>query len=79
MLWHQALLSFVQRYKYDTTVEQKEALKLLLRHQSHPKITPEVRREIVNSKSRGEDDQRQAAALTDTFAFNFGDSAMEVE
>ncbi|XP_066904867.1 bystin [Halyomorpha halys] len=52
VLWHQALLTFVQRYKSDISSEQKEALLGLLRHQSHPTITPEIRRELQNAKCR---------------------------
>ncbi|KAL1916665.1 uncharacterized protein VTP21DRAFT_5369 [Calcarisporiella thermophila] len=54
VLWHQALLVFVQRYKQDLTPEQKEALLELLRHKSHELITPEIRREIANSVARGD-------------------------
>ena len=52
VLWHQSLLTFVQRYKEDMSVEQKEALLELIRSKSHHDITPEIRREIVNSKCR---------------------------
>jgi len=52
VLWHQALLTFMQRYKEDISSEQKEALMELLRVQSHEQITPEVRRELMNSKCR---------------------------
>lgn len=52
VLWHQSLLTFVQRYKEDMSVEQKEALMELVRTKTHRDITPEVRREIVNSKCR---------------------------
>ena len=52
VLWHQSLLTFVQRYKEDLSVEQKESLLELIRCQSHHEITPEVRREIINSKCR---------------------------
>ena len=52
VLWHQALLAFVQRYKEDLSLEQKEGLLELLKTKSHHGITPEVRREIVNSKCR---------------------------
>ena len=52
VLWHQALLAFVQRYKEDLSLEQKEALLELMKSKSHHEITPEVRREIVNSKCR---------------------------
>lgn len=52
VLWHQSLLTFVQRYKEDVSVEQKEALMELIRNKTHRDITAEVRREIVNSKCR---------------------------
>ena len=52
VLWHQSLLTFVQRYKEDMSAEQKEGLLELLRTKCHHEITPEVRREIVNSKCR---------------------------
>lgn len=51
-LWHQALLSFAQRYKNDISSEQKEALLQLLRKKSHQKITPDVRRELQAAKTR---------------------------
>lgn len=54
VLWHQALLTFVQRYKEDISSEQKEALFELLRAHSHNQITPEIRRELQQSKSRDE-------------------------
>ncbi|XP_076289465.1 bystin [Lasioglossum baleicum] len=52
VLWHQALLTFVQRYKSDISSEQKEALLELLKKQSHHTITPEVRRELQHAKCR---------------------------
>ena len=52
VLWHQSLLTFVQRYKEDMSVEQKETLMELIRNKTHHDITAEVRREIVNSKCR---------------------------
>lgn len=52
VLWHQSLLTFVQRYKEDVSIEQKESLLELIRVKAHCDITPEVRREIVNSKCR---------------------------
>lgn len=42
VLWHQALLTFVQRYKSDISSEQRDALLHLLKKQSHPSITAEV-------------------------------------
>jgi len=54
VLWHQCLLVFVQHYKQDLSSEQKDALLELLRVQSHYQITPEIRKELLNSKSRDE-------------------------
>lgn len=55
VLWHQSLLVFAQRYKEDVSSEQKEALLELLTVHSHALITPEIRRELVNSKCRDEE------------------------
>ena len=52
VLWHQCLLTFVQRYKEDISMEQKEALLELIRTKSHHEISPEIRREIVHSNCR---------------------------
>ncbi|CAI9576540.1 unnamed protein product [Staurois parvus] len=52
VLWHQSLLTLCQRYKEDMSSEQKEALHELLRIQNHPQISNEIRRELLNSKSR---------------------------
>jgi essential nuclear protein 1 len=43
---------FHRRYKEDITTEQKEALLQVLRRHPHPEISDEVRRELVQSKSR---------------------------
>ena len=52
MLWHQALLTFVQRYKSDISSEQKEALLEIIKVHVHYEITNEVRRELSNAKCR---------------------------
>jgi essential nuclear protein 1 len=54
VMWHQCLLTFVQRYKQDLTIEEKEGLKELMRKQNHPNVTPEIRRELFSSRSRGD-------------------------
>lgn len=58
VLWHQALLVFVQRYKNEVGVEGKAKLRDLMKVHSHPKITVEVRRELFGSaawrEERGE-------------------------
>ncbi|CAG9861732.1 unnamed protein product [Phyllotreta striolata] len=56
VLWHQALLAFVQRYKADISTEQREALLELLKKQNHPVVTPEVRRELQHAKCRDFED-----------------------
>ena len=52
VLWHQSLLTFVQRYKGDISSEQREALHKLLRAQSHYQITPNIRRELESATCR---------------------------
>merc|ERR1712127_358152 len=54
VLWQQTLLAFVQHYKSEMTVEQKEQLKAVMRAQPHPDITPEIRRELFSSRNRGD-------------------------
>jgi len=54
ILWQQSLLAFAQHYKAEISPQQKETLKLLLRAQPHPKITPEIRRELFSGRSRGD-------------------------
>ncbi|KAJ1904481.1 snoRNA-binding rRNA-processing protein [Tieghemiomyces parasiticus] len=54
VLWHQALLTLAQRYKADVTPDQKDALLDLLKYQFHEGISPEVRRELMNSTCRSE-------------------------
>ncbi|XP_058445755.1 bystin [Malaya genurostris] len=51
-LWHNAFLTFAQRYKNDISTEQREALLRLLKKKSHPKITPEIRRELMAAVCR---------------------------
>ncbi|KAJ3526633.1 hypothetical protein NM688_g8236 [Phlebia brevispora] len=53
VLWHQSLLVFCQRYASDLTPDQKDALLDVTRANPHPQISPEVRRELVNSVERG--------------------------
>jgi essential nuclear protein 1 len=56
ILWHQALLVFVQRYKNDLLPDQKEAIKQVIKQHNHPYFADEVRRELANSQNRGEND-----------------------
>nr|CAG4645498.1 EOG090X058P [Lynceus sp. MCZ IZ 141354] len=54
VLWHQSILTFVQRYKEDVSNEQKEALLELIKVHRHPHISQEIRKELFNSSSREE-------------------------
>merc|ERR1712203_464856 len=55
VLWHQALLTFVQRYKRDVSSEQKAALLEICKIHHHHTITEEVRRELMHSKCMDEE------------------------
>jgi len=55
VLWHQALLVFVQRYKNEVGVEGKAKLRDLMKVHNHPKITVEVRRELFGSAAYKEE------------------------
>lgn len=50
VIWHQALLTFVQRYKHELTSEQHQTILSLLRVHSHHEISSEIRREILAAK-----------------------------
>jgi essential nuclear protein 1 len=54
VIWHQSLLTFVQRYKNELMKQQKDELENLVRHQKHYLVTPEILRELRNSRNRGE-------------------------
>ncbi|KAI4323134.1 hypothetical protein L6164_022764 [Bauhinia variegata] len=56
VIWHQSLLAFVQRYKNELRKEDKEHLRVLLEKQKHKLVTPEISRELNNSRNRGEKD-----------------------
>nr|ACE79057.1 bystin (predicted) [Sorex araneus] len=56
VLWHQCLLTLVQRYKADLAAEQKEALLELLRLQPHAQVSSEIRRELQSAVPRDVED-----------------------
>ncbi|KAM0938962.1 putative bystin [Dioscorea sansibarensis] len=56
VIWHQSLLAFVQRYKNELTKEDKDNLERLMQYQKHHLVTPEICRELKNSRNRGEKD-----------------------
>ncbi|KAK9664395.1 hypothetical protein RND81_14G038500 [Saponaria officinalis] len=67
VIWHQTLLAFVQRYKHDLLKEDKENLHNLIQRQRHYLVTPEIIRELKDSRNRGEkeDDQMLLYILYD--------------
>jgi len=50
VIWHQSLLVFVQRYKFEFTQGQKERLKTLSKMQPHHQISSEIGRELLTDK-----------------------------
>jgi essential nuclear protein 1 len=50
VVWHQALLILVQRYRNSLSAELKESLKKLMRVHTHHIITPEIRRELFSTE-----------------------------
>jgi len=69
VLWHQSLLYFAQRYKTELTLEQKEGLYTLFNYQHHDKITPEIRRELQNSKCRGDEEDIDMTNISGTSTY----------
>mmetsp|Transcript_21387 Transcript_21387/g.40970 ORF Transcript_21387/g.40970 Transcript_21387/m.40970 type:complete len:445 (+) Transcript_21387:40-1374(+) len=65
VVWHRALLIFVQRYKFDLAEDQKRRLKELLRVHCHEGVGPEVRRELLAQKP-GEAPPSENASAMDT-------------
>ncbi|XP_071725972.1 bystin-like isoform X2 [Rutidosis leptorrhynchoides] len=54
VIWHQSLLAFMERYKHELTKEQKDDIHYLVKKQRHKLVTPEILRELNNSRNRGE-------------------------
>eukprot|EP00567_Pseudictyota_dubia_P015201 CAMPEP_0197437420 /NCGR_PEP_ID=MMETSP1175-20131217/4673_1 /TAXON_ID=1003142 /ORGANISM="Triceratium dubium, Strain CCMP147" /LENGTH=463 /DNA_ID=CAMNT_0042966941 /DNA_START=73 /DNA_END=1464 /DNA_ORIENTATION=+ len=61
VLWHQCLLVFVQRYKNEVKNEARESLRIVMKKHFHPKITPEIRRELFGAQAWKE--ERTAAGV----------------
>lgn len=59
VIWHQSLLAFAQRYKNDITDDQREALLAVIRLKPHPKISPEINRELRAGHPRVEEVEMQ--------------------
>lgn len=54
--WHQTLLKFCQLYTRDISSEQREAILDLIKHHTHPQISPEVRKILLRTESRDIED-----------------------
>ena len=63
VLWHQAMLVFVQRYKNEIKDAAKEGLRVVMKRHFHPKITPEIRRELFGAQAWKEERAAAAVAL----------------
>ncbi|KAF3786908.1 Bystin [Nymphaea thermarum] len=70
VIWHQSLLTFVQRYKNELMKEDKNNLDRLIQHQKHYLVTPEIRRELKNSRSRGEKEDDAMLISSSTSVIN---------
>jgi len=53
VVWHQALLAFVGRYKHEIRAEDQAILVKLVKRQYHYAVTPEVQRELASARTRG--------------------------
>ena len=60
VLWHQALLTFCQRYKNEIQDQARESLRRVMKVHFHHKITPEIRRELFGASAWK--DERTAAS-----------------
>jgi essential nuclear protein 1 len=69
VIWHQCLLTFVQRYKNELSEQDKESLKTVMRKHRHYLVTPEIHRELQHSRHRGQKEasiQRVSATVSST-------------
>lgn len=55
VLWHQALLVFVQRYKNEIQDEARDSIRRVIKKHYHPKITTEIRRELFGAQAWNEE------------------------
>ena len=66
VLWHQALLVFVQRYKNEVQDDARNSLRLVMKKHFHPKITPEIRRELFGAQAWKEERSQVGSRTEDT-------------
>ncbi|CBI32308.3 unnamed protein product, partial [Vitis vinifera] len=77
VIWHQSLLTFVQRYKNQLRKEDKDSLKTLIENQRHKLVTPEISRELNNSRNRGEKEDDLMPKPSKEDRFDIPDVPME--
>mmetsp|Transcript_6184 Transcript_6184/g.8027 ORF Transcript_6184/g.8027 Transcript_6184/m.8027 type:complete len:485 (+) Transcript_6184:106-1560(+) len=78
VLWHQSFLVFVQRYKHELQKSSvKEGLKNVLKRHFHPKITPEIRRELFGAAAYQQERQAAGYSLAGGTMATASSSAME--
>ena len=68
VLWHQALLVFVQRYKHQVQEDaaSREAIRAVLKKHFHPKITPEIRRELFGAQAWNEERSKSGSSVANS-------------
>ena len=64
VVWHQSLLTFVQRYKHEIRSDDKDRLKQLTKVQRHYLVSPEIARELSQGQSRSETNKQRARVLS---------------
>jgi len=52
VIWHQSLLCFVQRYKFEFDDKQIESILILLKKHSHTAISVEIKRELIAARNQ---------------------------
>jgi len=68
VVWHQSLLTFLQRYQTDIRKEDKVRIKAAIKTHHHYLLTPEIRRELAQGRSRGEHPTEDERMIVDTMS-----------
>jgi essential nuclear protein 1 len=81
VLWHQALLVFVERYKtmIQTDGAARETLRRVMKAHYHHKITPEIRRELFGAVAAWKEEQAGSTSSSSVVVAASADAAMQVE
>jgi essential nuclear protein 1 len=82
VLWHQALLVFVERYKtmIQTDPAAREALRRVMKAHYHHKITPEIRRELFGAVAAWKEEQAGSTSSSSVVVASASvDTTMQVE